>query len=210
MTTRTVYLVGGNPQSRRSLARTLRLTGFRTHAFAAAADLIDATAYIEPGGVLLDADLPDSDSIDLLRELGEIRPDLPVIIMAADASVPAAVRAIRAGALDFIEQPFSDTALLAMLEQAFIHLPQRVRRALKVRDAVVKGDRLTPRERDVLDGMLTGRANREIGDALGIGVRTVEMHRANVMRKLDADSLPALMRLCLLAGITTVESDEAA
>ncbi|MDH7637800.1 response regulator transcription factor [Sphingomonas oryzagri] len=210
MTTRIVYLVGGSPQTRRSLARILRVTGFRTHAFATAADLIDATAYIEPGCVLLDTDLPDGDSIDLLRQLGEIRPDLPVIIMAADADVPAAVRAIRAGAFDFIAQPLADVALLAMLEQAFAHLPQRVRHALKVRDAMVKGGRLTPRERDVLDGMLAGRANREIGDALGIGVRTVEMHRANVMRKLDADSLPALMRLCLLAGITSVESDEAA
>lgn len=210
MTARIVYLVGGTPQSRRSLARILRVTGFRTHAFATAADLIDATAYIEPGCVLLDADLPDRESIELLRELGEVRPDLPVIIMAADAGVPAAVRAIRAGALDFIEQPFADAALLAMLEQAFVHLPQRVRHALKVRDAVVKGERLTARERDVLDGMLAGRANREIGDALGIGVRTVEMHRANVMRKLDADSLPALMRLCLLAGLISVESDEAA
>ncbi|WP_454883849.1 response regulator transcription factor [Sphingomonas oryzagri] len=210
MTTRTIYLVGGNPESRRSLTRILRVTGFRTHAFATAADLIDATAYIEPGCVLLDTDLPGGDSIELLRELGRLRPDLPVIVMAVDASVPSAVRAMRAGALDFIELPFAETTLLAMLEQAFVHLPQRVRHALKVRDALVKGERLTPRERDVLDGMLAGRANREIGDALGIGVRTVEMHRANVMRKLDADNLPALMRLCLLAGLTSLEADEAA
>jgi two-component system response regulator FixJ len=210
MTARTVYLVGGDPQFRRSLARMLRAVGFRTHAFASAADAIDATAYIDPGCVLLDAVLPDGDAFDLLGELGALRPELPVIMMDGAASVRTAVRAIRAGAIDFLERPFDDAALLGMLEQAFVQLPGRVRHELRVRDAMVKGGRLTPREREVLEGMLAGRSSREIGGAIGIGVRTVEMHRANVMRKLDTDSLPGLMRLCLLAGLTSVEDDAAA
>jgi len=210
ITARIVYLIGGDPQSRRSLARTLRALGYRTHAFASAADTIDATAYIDPGCVLLEAALPDGDAFDLLRDLGTLRPELPVIMMDGAANVRTAVRAIRAGAIDFLERPFDDAALLAMLEQAFAQLPGRVRHELRVRDAIVKGDRLTPREREVLDGMLAGRSSREIGAAIGIGVRTVEMHRANVMRKLDTDSLPALMRLCLLAGLASVEDDAAA
>lgn len=210
ITARIVYLIGGDPQFRRSLARMLRAVGFRTHAFASAADTIDATAYIEPGCVLLDAALPDGDAFDLLRGLGTLRPELPVIMMDGAANVRTAVSAIRAGAVDFLERPFDDAGLLAMLEQAFAQLPGRVRHELRVRDAIVKGDRLTPREREVLEGMLAGRSSREIGMTIGIGVRTVEMHRANVMRKLDTDSLPALMRLCLLAGLTSVEDDAAA
>jgi two-component system, LuxR family, response regulator FixJ len=209
ITARIVYLVGGDPEFRRSLARMLRAIGLRTHAFATAADTIDATAYIEPGCILLDAALPDGDAFGLLGDLGSLRPEMPVIMMDEAASVQTAVRAIRAGAMDFIERPFDDAALLAMLEQAFAQLPGRVRHELRVRDAVVKGDRLTPREREVLEGMLTGRSSREIGGMIGIGVRTVEMHRANVMRKLDTDNLPALMRLCLLAGLTSVEEDAA-
>lgn len=202
---RIVYLAGGDPEFRRSLARMLRAVGFRTHAFASAADMIDATAYIDPGCVLLDAALPDGDALGLLREFGTLRPEMPVIMMDQAASVQTAVRAIRAGAIDFVERPFDDAVLLAMLEQAFAQLPGRVRHGLRVRDAMLKGDRLTPREREVLDGMLAGRSSREIGGVIGIGVRTVEMHRANVMRKLDTDSLPALMRLCLLAGLTSIE-----
>lgn len=209
MTARIVYLVGGDPQFRRSVARMLRSMGFRTHAFASGADMIDGTAYIEPGCVLLEAALPDGDVFELLRDLAVLRPEMPVIVMDEAASVQTAVRAIRAGAIDFIERPFNDAALLAMLEQAFTQLPGRVRHELRVRDAVLKGDRLTPREREVLDGMLAGHSSREIGAMIGIGVRTVEMHRANVMRKLDTDSLPALMRLCLLAGLTRVEDDAA-
>jgi len=210
MTARIVYLVGGEPEFRRSLSRVLRAVGLRTHSFASAADTIDATAYIEPGCILLDATLPDGDAFGLLRELGALRPEMPVIMMDEAASVRTAVSAIRAGAIDFIERPFEDAALLAILEQAFAQLPDRVRHELRVRDAMVKGDRLTPREREVLGGMLAGRSSREIGGTIGIGVRTVEMHRANVMRKLDTDNLPALMRLCLLAGLTSVEEDAAA
>jgi two-component system response regulator FixJ len=210
MTPRIVYLAGGDPQFRRSLAHMLRAMSFRTHAFASAADLIDATAYIEPGCILLDARLPDGEGIELLQQLCELRPEMPVIMIDEAANVRTAVRAIRAGALDFIERPFADAALLAMLEQAFAQLPDRVRRELRVREAVLKSGRLTPREREVLGGMLAGLASRVIGAQIGIGVRTVEMHRANVMRKLDTDSLPALMRLCLLAGLTSVDEDEAA
>lgn len=207
---RIIYLVGGDPQYRRSLARMLRTSGYRTHAFASAADMIEATAYIEPGCVLLDGRLPDTRGIDLLRELAERRPEMPVIKIGDAGCVRSAVRAIRAGAVDFIERPFADAALLSMIDHAFAQLPARVRHELRVREAVLKGESLTPREREVLAGMLDGLSSRVIGDRIGIGVRTVEMHRANVMRKLDTDSLPALMRLCLLAGLTSVEPDEAA
>jgi two-component system response regulator FixJ len=210
MTARIVYLVGGGPQFRRSLARALRAMGFSTHAFASAADMIDATAYLDPGCVLLDAALPDADALDLLRELGALRPEMPVIMISEAANVRTAVRAIRAGAMDFIERPFPDAALLPMLENAFAQLPGRVRHELRVRDAILKGNRLTPREREVLGGMLAGLSSREIGVMIGIGVRTVEMHRANLMRKLDAGNLPELMRLCLLAGLTSVEDDAVA
>jgi two-component system response regulator FixJ len=207
---RIVYLVGGGLEFRRSLARMLRAVGFLTHAFGSAPDMIDATAYIEPGCVLLDAGLPDGGAFDLLCDLGRLRPEMPVIMMDEAANVRTAVRAVRAGAADFIERPFADAALLAMLEQAFAQLPGRVRHDVRVRAAVTKGDRLTRREHEVLDGMLAGHSSREIGVRIGIGVRTVEMHRASVMRKLDTDSLPALMRLCLLAGLTSVEEDAAA
>lgn len=207
---RIIYLVGGDPQYRRSLARMLRAVGYRTHAFASAADMIEATAYIEPGCVLLDGRLPDTRGIDLLQDLAERRPEMPVIKIGEAGSVRTAVRAIRAGAVDFIERPFADAALLSMIDHAFAQLPSRVRHEVRVREAVLKGDSLTPREREVLAGMLDGLSSRVIGDRIGIGVRTVEMHRANVMRKLDTDSFPALMRLCLLAGLTSVEQDEAA
>lgn len=207
---RIVYLVGGDSHFRHSLARMLRAMGFRTHAFATVSDMIDATAYIDPGCILLDARLPDGDVFTVLRELGARRPEMPVVVIDEALSVRAAVNAIRCGAADFIERPFADATLLAILEQAFVTLPGRVRHEHRVREAMVRSDRLTPREREVLDGMLTGQSSREIGRQIGIGVRTVEMHRANVMRKLNTSSLPALMRLCLLAGLTSVEEDDEA
>ncbi|MBA2935918.1 response regulator transcription factor [Sphingomonas sp. CGMCC 1.13654] len=209
-TARTVYLVGGDLEYRRSLARALRAAGYRTHAFANAADTMEATDYIEPGCVLLDTRLPDEDGMVLLRRLGELRAEMPVIVIDQAASVRSAVRAIQAGAVDVLEHPFDDAVLLAMLDQAFAELPARIRHELRVREAVLRSGRLTPREREVLHGMLGGLSSREIGGVIGIGIRTVEMHRANVMRKLDTDSLPGLMRLCLLAGLTSVDDEEAA
>jgi two-component system response regulator FixJ len=126
---------------------------------------------------------------------------LPVIIMTGHADVPIAVRAMKAGASDFIEKPFSDDLLLECVTRARQHAAEAKREQAADDETRRRLDLLTPRERDVLNGMIAGRPNKLIAHELGISPRTVEIHRARVMEKMQARSLSALVRMALAAGI---------
>jgi two-component system response regulator FixJ len=145
--------------------------------------------------------MPQMNGLELLRRLRALDLTLPVIVMTGHGDIPLAVEAMKAGAIDFFEKPFSDDAMLAAVRRALGR--QREDRAHEAeRDAVKERlASLTARERQVLEGLVAGKANKNIAFDLGISARTVEIYRANVMTKMNAASLSELMRMALFAGL---------
>ncbi len=137
--------------------------------------------------------------LDLQRELVSRRIFLPVVVMTGHGDVPLAVQAMKAGAVDFIEKPFSDRTLLAAVREALARYAHDCVLQNSNNEVQAKLQRLTPREREVLDGLISGLPNKTIAYGLNISARTVEIHRANLMAKMGASSLPELVRMVLLA-----------
>jgi len=196
-----VHVVDDDEGLRESLAFLLRASGIEAETFASAIAFLDALPNAQPRCVITDVRMPEIGGMDLLRRLRELQVKVPVIVITGHADVPLAVEAMKAGAMDFLEKPFDDEALLAS-----------VRAALKWRNGEAKRDAeravvdarlasLSNRERDVLNGLVAGRANKQIAYDLGISPRTVEIYRANLMDKMQAGSLSDLVRMALIAGI---------
>jgi two-component system response regulator FixJ len=195
-----IYLVDDDDAVRDSLALLLEAAGLRVEAFAAAPALLTRCRDGRPACVVTDVRMPEMDGLELQRHLAELHPQLPVIIITGHADVPLAVQAMKAGAVDFIEKPFSDEVILASIE---IALKRRQGGAA----ANVSGafgerlGRLTPRERDVFHQLIVGHPNKVIAYNLNISARTVEIHRARVMEKMQVRNLPELVRLAIEAGV---------
>jgi two-component system response regulator FixJ len=159
-----------------------------------------AAVGFKPGCVLLDVRLPGMDGLEVLAQLAQIRSDLSVIIVTAQGDVQTAVRAMKAGASDFLEKPYSDYALLAAIQATRTkELPNA--RDRDVTDAVRRVANLSPRERDVLNGLMAGRPNKLIAYDLGLSVRTVEVHRARMMERLGVRQLSEAIRLGVMARL---------
>jgi two-component system, LuxR family, response regulator FixJ len=197
-----IFIVDDDEAVRDSLELLLRSSGFETIvAYASARDFL-AQAVPMPGEcLLLDVRMPDMDGLELQEELNRRGIKLPVIIMTGHGDVPIAVRAMKAGAMDFIEKPFSDELLVDCVRRAQRQAEETRREGAEVDDVRRRLQILTPREREVLQGMIAGQPNKLIAHALGISPRTVEIHRARVMDKMAARSLSALVRMALAAGI---------
>ena len=179
----------------------------RAHPFASGTDFLDALTDLEPGCILLDLRMPKPDGFEVMEELSRREIDWPVIVMTGHGDVKSAVRAMKLGAMDFIEKPFSESALLSCFAQAFQLLEERQddsRRRRAARDRVAL---LTAREADVLQGLLAGETNRQIGGRLGISLRTVEMHRGNMMERLGVANLAEALALALAAGLKAASAD---
>jgi two-component system response regulator FixJ len=153
------------------------------------------------GCVVTDVRMPEMSGIDLLRELKKGGSALPVIVMTGHGDVPLAVEAMKLGAFDFIEKPFDDEVLLGSVRNALGRGQQAAKREAERSKALEKLEQLSPRERQVLDGLVLGNANKVIAFDLGISPRTVELYRANLMTKMEATSLSDLVRMALAAGI---------
>jgi two-component system response regulator FixJ len=196
-----VYVVDDDDAVRDSLALLLEAAGLRVEAFAGAAAALLRCRDQRPGCVVTDVRMPDIDGLELQRRLAQLHAQLPVIVITGHGDVPLAVQAMKAGAADFIEKPFSDDVILASIEAAVA----RGRRGAGPSAIAGKfGDhlaRLTPRERDVFHQLIVGHPNKVIAYNLGISARTVEIHRARVMEKMEVRSLPALVRLAIEAGV---------
>ena len=196
-----VYLVDGSEASRRDLALLLRGGGYDVKAFASARALRDVAPALAPGCVLLDARGPEAGGPTVPRELRARRVDLPVVVLGEGGGVGPAVRAMKAGAADFVEMPCEPEALLAAVASALADIKEA---AADDRSAALARERLaglSGREREVLDGLLAGGTNKTIAKDLGISPRTVEVHRAHLMERLGARTLPEAVLVAAAAGV---------
>jgi len=196
----TVFVVDDDRAMRESLSWLLDSVGLRVRSYATAADFLAEHDPAQPGCLVLDVRMPGMSGLDLQAELARRGVELPTIVITGHAEVSMAVRAVKAGAIDFIEKPFSDQLLLDRVRQA-LEIDLEVREVRRRReDALRRLATLTAREREVLDLVVAGKANKEIASALGVSPKTVEVHRAHVMSKMCVDSLAELIRITLLAG----------
>ena len=154
-----------------------------------------------PGCVVLDVRMPDINGMELYARLREIGAGIPVIIVTGHADVAMAVRAMKAGAYDFIEKPYNDALMLERIQSAIAFDRNKRENQVKVDTIKQRINRLTPREHEVMKFVLQSRQNKVIASELGISVKTVELHRANLMAKMNATSPTELVRLAMMAGI---------
>lgn len=196
-----VYVIDDDPAMRDSLDFLLGSAGFNVRIFESAVSFLDVLPELRFGCVVSDVRMPHLDGIELLHRLKAGSKKLPIIIMTGHGDIPLAVEAMKAGAADFFEKPFSDDAMLAAVRRALGR--QRQDRAREAEHAAVKERlaSLSARERQVLEGLVAGKPNKTIAFDLGISARTVEIYRANVMTKMDAASLSELVRMALTAGL---------
>jgi two-component system response regulator FixJ len=183
----------------------LGTAGFETRPFAGGGDFVEAVETLAPGVVLLDVRMPAPDGFQVMEELARRRIDWPVIVMTGHGDVPVAVRAMKLGAVDFLEKPFDDETLLAALDRAFGLLKDRGDKAERRRAAEERIGQLTAREHEVLRGLMAGFPNKLLARELNISLRTVEMHRANMMERLKVASLAEALTLAVLAEIEPME-----
>ena len=193
-----VYVVDDDPAMRSSLRWLIESVGLVVHTCASAQEFLQTYHVGDPGCVVLDIRMPGMSGLDLQAELTERQMHIPVLIITGYAEVPLAVRAMKAGAFDFIEKPFSDQTLLDRIRAALAQDAVARRQRTTRQEVEARLRLLTGRERDVLEGVVTGKSNKQIAAAIGLSPKTVEVHRSHVMEKLKADSLAELIRLWML------------
>jgi len=196
-----IHVVDDDPAMRDSLAFLLDVNGFQPQTFESANSFLSAAAIDAPGCVVSDIRMPGMNGIELVRELKRKGTVCPVILITGHGDVALAVEAMKAGAVDFIEKPFDDAVLLGAIRAALdTHASVQGDSAVK-KDAEARLADLSPRERDVLQGLVAGKINKVIAHELNISPRTVEVYRANLMAKTGARSMSDLMRIALAAGL---------
>jgi two-component system, LuxR family, response regulator FixJ len=196
-----VHIIDDDEALRDSLAFLLDSSGIAARSYDSAATYLADPRRGASGCIVTDVRMPGMSGIDLLRKLKADGVSMPVIVMTGHGDVPLAVEAMKLGAFDFVEKPFDDEALLASVraalgEGARHSLQEAERQQIEARLAL-----LSARERQVLDGLIAGQANKVIAYELGISPRTVEIYRANVMTKMQANSLSELVRMALMTGV---------
>ncbi|WP_028218971.1 response regulator transcription factor [Paraburkholderia oxyphila] len=199
-----VYIVDDDDNVRRALARLIRSAGYGAETFQSANEFLhgaDLSHY--PACVLLDLELPDASGLDLQRELNAI---LPVIFITGHGDIGTTVDAMKAGASDFLPKPVSEAVLFAAIERALETAAQIYERRRELADIQMRLNRLTPREREVMELVVSGRLNKQAAGDLGIAEKTIKIHRARVMEKIEANSLADLVRFADKAGVGAARS----
>lgn len=193
-----VHIIDDDPAIRDSLAFLLDTANLRSRTYESAEALLACAGNLEPGCIVTDVRMPAMNGLEMVRRLAEIGVRHPVIVMTGHADVPLAIEAVRAGVKDFIEKPFDDEALLASIRTAIADQTLAAEHAGRDAELRVRLASLSARERQVLDGLVAGQANKVIAYDLEISPRTVEVYRANVMTKMQARSLSELVRMTIL------------
>lgn len=199
----TVFVVDDDEAVRDSLTLLLEAEGLATEGFEDAQAFLEAYRPERGGCLVLDVRMPGMNGLELQRELNQAGADLPVIFITGHGDVPMSVKALKAGALDFLEKPFDGKDLLAVIQKAFVQDARRRKEQAAKRKVAERFARLTPREQQVMGLVIQGKSNKEIAAALGVSHRTVEIHRARVMEKTAASSLPDLVAMATVVGLPT-------
>jgi two-component system response regulator FixJ len=194
-----VHLVDDDEAIRRSAGFMLKTSGFHVRTYESGVELLKTASNLEPGCILLDIRMPGMDGLEVQSALRDKGVGLPVVIMTGHGDVGLAVQAMKAGAVDFIEKPFEKAVLMSAIEQGMERLKRASAHRSRADEAGVRLKVLTPREREVLDGLAKGLPNKTIAYDLGISPRTVEIHRANLMTKLGVRSLSEALRIAFAA-----------
>ena len=196
---RTVYVVDDDVGVRRALERLLRAAGFNPVTYGTALAFLDVWQTLSFGCLLLDVRMPGMDGLQLQARLNELGPRLPVVVMTGEGDIQTAVRAMKAGAIDFIEKPFEDVVLLAAIETALAaKAPDRDLASVAAAGRLAD---LSAREREVLNALVAGCPNKVIAADLGISIRTVEVHRARMLQRLGTRRLADAIRLAVIASL---------
>jgi len=198
---RRVYIVDDDEAVRDSLSVLLESKAFAVKSFASALEFLEAAPSLLTGCLIVDIRMPEMDGLELQQRLIDGSLDFPLIVITGHGDVPLAVRAMKAGAVDFIEKPFASEAILNNLEAALLRVPTLEEEDPAKVAAAAKLALLSPRELQVLEGLLAGLPNKTIAYDLEISPRTVEIHRARVMDKMGARNLSELIRLALAASV---------
>ncbi len=198
---RIVHLVDDEDAIRRSVGFMLSTAGFAVIAYPSGVAFLAAAGKAALGCILLDIRMPEIDGLEVQRILAERGVSFPIVVLTGHGDITLSVRAIKAGAVDFLEKPFEKAALLRAIEEAFLRLGSTQIQGLDAATAATRLAVLTPRERDVLVGLVRGQPNKITAYELGISTRTVEVHRANLMHKLEVNSLSDVLRIAFAAEI---------
>lgn len=196
-----VYVIDDDPAMRDSLDFLLGSAGFSVTLFDSALKFLETMPSLAFGCVVSDVRMPGMDGIDLLRQLKREPKTLPIVIMTGHGDIPLAVEAIKLGAIDFLEKPFEDERLVIMISTALSQAADQSKNESISADIASRIASLSPRERQVMDGLVAGLSNKLIARDYNISPRTIEVYRANVMTKMQASSISELVRLAMRGGI---------
>lgn len=197
-----IHLIDDEDAVRRSASFLLKTSGYDVRAYSSGVEFLREARHPDPGCILLDIRMPEMDGLEVQRELNARGIALPVIVLTGHGDVATAVTAMKQGALDFLEKPFEKALLIAALDRGFDRLDRAGNAEVEGQEAAVRIAALTARERDVLRGLVAGNPNKTIAYDLGISPRTVEVHRANLMTKLEVRSLSEALRIAFAAGLS--------
>ena len=199
---RRIYVIDDEDGVRRSISFMLRTSGYDVISYASGIDFLRDVRALPLGCILLDIRMPDIDGLVVQQQLATNGNQSPVIVLTGHGDVATAVAAMKQGAVDFLEKPFEKSALLDALHNGFSRIEEVNAGDMQAQHAQSRISALTPRERDVLKGLVQGHPNKTIAYDLGISSRTVEIHRANLMKKLEAKSLSETLRIGFAARLT--------
>jgi two-component system response regulator FixJ len=207
LTSQYVHVVDDDRDVRCSISFMLNAAEMQSRPFASGSDFLDSVDELQPGCVLLDVRMPEVDGFQVMAQMAELGLEWPIVVMTGHGEVSVAVRAMKLGAVDFIEKPFDEDVLMGSLGRAFVLLKDRGEKAERRRLAQERIALLTAREHEVLQGLMAGLPNKMLARRLDISLRTVEMHRANLMDRMQVGSLAETLTLAVQAGVEPLEAD---
>jgi len=196
-----VFIVDDDKSVRKALTRLIKSVGLKVEAFSSANEFLKRDPHDGPACLVLDVRMPGLSGLDLQAELDRAKRTLSIVFISGHGSIPMSVQAIKAGAVDFLEKPFEEQALLDAVHHALQKDSAARQKLSELNEIQKRVDSLTPREREVFALVVTGLLNKQIAFELGTSEKTIKVHRARVMHKMQADSLPDLVRMSEKAGI---------
>jgi FixJ family two-component response regulator len=192
---------------RESLESLIRCAGWQPETFGSAEEFLDRPRDFVPSCLVLDITLPDLNGLDLQKLIAVDRMDMPIIFITGDGDVPMSVQAMKAGAVEFLTKPFGEEVLLSAIRHAIERSEAALSREAELSVLRVRYASLTPREQEVMEWVVSGLLNKQVGGELGISEITVKAHRGKVMHKMGADSLPDLVKMAARLGLISVQNN---